>query len=274
MSMTTYDLSGRRRPTGRTWLALAVAAIAVLVLLGMIAVACNAVSPAVSPGGEPGALDGGATSSGPAGGDGSGGTPGPGGQDGGGEPGDGGSGENGSDGGGSDDGGGSGPQPVEPAAEDCVGYQAENLTVTASGGAWLLWDGSHRMKLFATEVDADRAAVEVRKWRQLCFIGRGNDRPDRSRYIVHYFNEPSGLPFGLAPATSDCISYDPPNLGVSEHAGSWWLLDGPAELLPLDNQADAERARLVAGGFTKLCFIGRGNDRPDPDRYILTYWQS
>jgi hypothetical protein len=267
---TTYDLSGRRRATTRTWLALGAAAAAVLVLLVMIAVACNPTSDR-----EPAALDtptpaptatadedagaGGApgdqqdSSSGAGAGDGSG--------------------DGSGDGPGGDGPGGDGPGPVDLAAKDCKPFDPEGLTTSTEGNDWALRSGATTMQLFASQLDAEDAMKIARNWRQMCFIGLGNDRPDPYRYIVHYWEEPSGLPFGLAPSKFDCISYDPPNLGISEHAGSWWLLDGPAELLPLDNRADAERAKLVASEFTQLCFVGLGNDRPDHDRYTMTYWR-
>jgi hypothetical protein len=48
---------------------------------------------------------------------------------------------------------------------------------------------------------------------------------------------------------------------------------GSEELTLHDTQADAARAKLVAGGFRQLCFIGRDNTRPDHYRYVMTYWR-
>jgi hypothetical protein len=171
--------------------------------------------------------------------------------------------------------------PAEPAAEDCVSYNPENLTVAASGDAWILRDGGHQMKLFDTQADAEDARRVARNWRQLCFIGRGSSGDDRYRHIVNYFAEPSGLPLGLAPATIECISYDPNDLdlysGPAEPAETdsdeWALYSGPVPLLFLANEPDAQRARLVASGYTRLCFVGAGNDRPDPYRYQMEWWR-
>jgi hypothetical protein len=176
------------------------------------------------------------------------------------------------------------PQPptvVEPAAEDCVSYNPSNLTVTASGDAWILRDGSHSMKLFDTQSDAEDGKKVARNWTKLCFIGRGNTRTDRYRYIITYFKSPSGLPLGPAPAF-DCISYNPATLSIYSGAAhpadptqdDWALYSGGTPLLFLASEPDALRAKLVAGANTRLCFIGQGNDRPDPARYAMEYWRA
>ncbi|WJK34935.1 hypothetical protein [Solwaraspora sp. WMMA2065] len=182
------------------------------------------------------------------------------------------------DGGGSGDGGDGGDggelePPVQPAAEDCVTYDPANLTIEQSGDAWRMRDGGHAIKLFATKTDAEDGVKVARNWTRLCFIGRGNDRADRHRYIITYFQGPSGLPFGPAPHF-DCITYDPAELAVHGPDGDGWGLRAAATpLLFLASAADAERARLVAAGNTRLCLIGHGNGQPDPSRYQLEYWR-
>jgi hypothetical protein len=175
------------------------------------------------------------------------------------------------------------PQPptsTEPAAEDCVSYNPANLTVAASGDAWVLRDGSHAMKLFDTQADAEDGKKVARNWTRLCFIGRGNTMDDRYRYIVTYWKTPSGLPLGPAP-TFDCISYNPAMLKIYSGAAhpadptqdDWALYAGGTPLLFLASERDALRAKLVAEGNTRLCLIGQGNDRPDPARYVMEYWR-
>ncbi|MDG4767299.1 hypothetical protein O7632_24870 [Solwaraspora sp. WMMD406] len=188
---------------------------------------------------------------------------------------------NGNSGDGSDDGGGSGdagdgggPEPeVTPAAEDCVTYDPANLTIEEYGDAWRMRDGGHAIKVFATKADAEDGVKVARNWTTLCFIGRGNDRADRYRYIVTYFTNPSGLPLGLAPRF-DCITYDPTTLAVYGPDGDGWgLRAGATPLLFLASAADAARARIVAAGNTRLCVIGHGNDQPDPSRFQLEHWR-
>lgn len=169
--------------------------------------------------------------------------------------------------------------PAEPAAEDCISYDPANLTVVASGATWTLRDGGHAIKVLATKSDADAARTVARLWTRLCFIGRGNDRTDRYRYIVTYWKSPSGLPLQLAPAL-DCISYDPTKLSVyfgSPHPADpdqndYALYSAGTPLLFLATEADALRAQLVAAGHTQVCVIGHGNALPNPARYYLHMW--
>ncbi len=176
------------------------------------------------------------------------------------------------------------PEPplvaAAPAPEDCVSYNPANLTVAALGDAWILKDGGHSLELFDTKSDADNALKVARNWKQNCFIGRDNDKPDRYRYIINYFKTPSGLPLGLAP-TLDCVTYNPAQLalysGVAHPADptqdEWALYSGPIPLLFLASEPDALRAKIVAEEHTKRCLIGHGNDRPDPARYLMYHWQ-
>jgi hypothetical protein len=128
------------------------------------------------------------------------------------------------------------------------------------------------MMVFDTKAHADDAVKVARKYTRSCYVGRGNTRPERSRYIVQYWEGPSGLPAGLAPAL-DCSGYNPATLAVnSAGASGWRLSDGTHEILLLDTAADAERAKIVAGGATKLCLIGASNSRLDWHRYTMEYW--
>ncbi len=185
----------------------------------------------------------------------------------------------GTDGGGTDggtDGGGGGTDgggDVAPSAVDCVGYNPSNLSVESAGAdGWLMVDGGHSLALFDTEADADDGVKVARNYTKSCFVGRGNHRPERSRYIVRYWAGPSGLPLGPAPAL-DCVGYNPSNLTVEEYGTAGWrLVDGGHSMLLLDTAADAERAKLVAAEHSKLCFIGRDNHRSDRYRYISEFW--
>nr|MDT0663494.1 hypothetical protein [Micromonospora sp. DSM 115978] len=168
------------------------------------------------------------------------------------------------------------PDPdVAPASEDCIGYAPEALAVEAVGDAWRVRSGGAALKLFDTKADAEDGVKVARRWRQMCFIGRGNDRPDRYRYIVTYWQQPSGLPLGLAPSFAHCVAYPKDELKVYGPGGDGWSLRaGAVPLLFLDTAADAERARLVAAGHRQLCHIGHGNDRPDPARYVTQHWRA
>jgi hypothetical protein len=184
--------------------------------------------------------------------------------------------EDGGDDAGGDSGTDAGPPPappVTPSAKDCVSYDPENLTVVSGGATgWYVRDGSHSMMVFDTQAHANDAVKVARNYTKSCYIGRGNDRADRSRYIHQYWEVPSGLPLGQAPAR-DCTKYDPTKLTVTQDGDDgWYLTDGSTQLMLLDTAADAERARLVAAGRTNLCLIGASNTRPDWYRYTMEYW--
>lgn len=250
-----------RPASGRTRLVAGAAPVVVFLLVGFVTVACSdqldsevsapghSASPTDTAGGDG---DGAASGSLGSSGDGTGGEPG----DGGADP-------------------GGGPEPVDPAPKDCVTYDPALLTVEALGEAWRLRSGSHAMKVFDTKAEAEDGLKVARNWSSLCFIGRGNDKADRYRFIINYWEEPSGLPFGPAPAF-DCTSYDPDDLEVSPAltGDSWVVRDGGLVVAALATEADAERARVVASEFSQRCFIGADNTREDRYRYIMDYWRS
>lgn len=71
---------------------------------------------------------------------------------------------------------------------DCIAYQTAGLrTVDEGATGWLLTDGGSRMVILDNEQDARNALILARSFRQQCFIGRDNTRPDRRAYIVQYW---------------------------------------------------------------------------------------
>lgn len=129
------------------------------------------------------------------------------------------------------------------------------------------------VRLCAPAPSSDPAPRRSYRRRQHDAHHDSTDRPDRDRYIVRYWKGVSGLPLGPAP-TLDCVGYDPNNLSVKSAGDDGWLLvDGGHQMLLLDTANDAERARMMASGYSKLCFIGRDNTRPNRHRYILEFWR-
>jgi hypothetical protein len=170
---------------------------------------------------------------------------------------------------------GMGPPPPAPgpvAAEDCLPYDRTRLSIRDEGaGGWLLTDGGSRMLMLDNEADAQRAMSLARRHTHHCFIGRGNHRPDRARYIVHYWR---GNPGAVPTSGDDCIGYNRATVGVFDRGALGWRLeDGASALVLYDNQADANRGLMVARAFSNLCFIGRGNSRPNRADYIVHYWR-
>lgn len=165
-------------------------------------------------------------------------------------------------------------RPLRPiAAEDCLPYDPRSLTIADEGAnGWLLTDGGSRMLMLDNQADAERALAVARAHTAHCFIGRGNSRPDRYQYVTHYWTGDSGL--GAPMSGEDCISYGPASVGIFDRGALGWRLeDGSSWLLLFDNQADGNRGLTVARTASRLCFIGRGNSRPDRQAYIVEYWR-
>jgi hypothetical protein len=128
------------------------------------------------------------------------------------------------------------------------------------------------MVLLDNKTDADAAKALAQGYTSHCFIGRNNSRPNRRDYIVEYWTGGSGQPGPIRP--EDCISYQTTALRiVNDSTTGWSLVAGKAQLLILDNQQDATNALALAKHFTKQCFIGRANTRPDRKAYIVQYWR-
>ncbi len=155
--------------------------------------------------------------------------------------------------------------------EDCLPYDPNSLTLVNEGATgWLLQgNGNEAMVIFDNQTDAQTALQLVRLYNKQCFIGRGNSRPNRSSYIVRYWIG-TGLP-GTAPSP-DCIPYDPHNLTINQISVGYQLVSGNSALLLLDNPTDAANAKVLAASYSRQCFIGRGNSRPNRLDYIMEYW--
>ena len=158
--------------------------------------------------------------------------------------------------------------------EDCLPYDPRKLRISHQGArGWLLTDGASLMLMLDNRADAGRAVALARRHTAHCFIGRGNTRPDRAAYITHYWTGISGIP-AIIPV-EDCVRYDPAHVAVFDRGAPGWRMEDGSHLLRLfDNEADARRGLMVAKAATgRLCFIGRGNSRPDRSEYIVEYWQ-
>jgi beta-lactam-binding protein with PASTA domain len=166
------------------------------------------------------------------------------------------------------------PMPIPPVpTDDCLGYNPRALRIVNEGArGWLLTDGQSRMLMLDNQEDAKKALALARRHTRHCFIGRGNQRPNRKDYIVEYWMGNSGTQTSLG--AEDCIAYNPSTLRiVDEGAQGWLLTDGRSRMLMLDNEEDARKALALAQNHTQQCFIGRNNQRPNRKDYIVEYWK-
>jgi hypothetical protein len=131
-------------------------------------------------------------------------------------------------------------------AQDCLIYNPLSLGIVDEGSSgWLLTNGVSRMHMFDNLEDAQRGWALTVGHTGHCFIGRGNDRPNREDYIVEYWAGASGIQIPIP--DEDCISYDKRGLRiVDEGANGWLLTDGRSRMLMLDNREAAERALDLA----------------------------
>lgn len=155
---------------------------------------------------------------------------------------------------------------------DCLPYRPANLRIVNEGASgWLLTDGSSRMLMLDNRLDAERALAVARQHNAHCFIGRDNNRPNRKDYIMEWWR---GGPGATAMPGDDCISYNTGSLRIeNEGANGWLLTDGSSRMVMLHDRSDAQQALTVARRFSRQCYIGRNNTRPNRKDYIVLYWR-
>ena len=158
---------------------------------------------------------------------------------------------------------------------DELPYNPNALRIVDEGAnGWLLTDGVSRMKMFDNKEDARNALRVARRYMRHGFIGRDNTRgAKRMDYIVEYWTGNSGLPWEPLTKT-DAIPYNPANV-VSEdlNAQGWRLKEGNHWMLLAHDMNDALAMLRVVERYSRMCFIGRGNTRPNRKSYIMTYWE-
>lgn len=157
---------------------------------------------------------------------------------------------------------------------DEIGYNPRTLRIVDEGArGWLLTDGRSRMKMFDNREDARNGMAVARRYTRQGFVGRDNPRTNRRDYITEYWAGNSGLPW--EPLTKvDCIPYNPNNVVAEDiDADGWSIKEGNQYMLRADDLNDALAILRIVERYTKLCFIGRSNSRPNRNNYIMTYWE-
>jgi hypothetical protein len=74
------------------------------------------------------------------------------------------------------------------------------------------------------------------------------------------------------PSPADCVTHNPATVAKQYAAGLWLVVDGSHSLMAFKQSSDADQGLALAKAFKKHCFIGRGNGKPEPYRYIMDYW--
>jgi hypothetical protein len=165
------------------------------------------------------------------------------------------------------------PGQVAGEAADCVNYDPAPLKVAADRNTgWVLTDGAANLLTLDNESDARKALALAGRYKSHCFLGRANSRPNRSDYVIEYWEAPTSAPTVID--AEDCVRYDRAALRIVEQGAQGFVLtDQRSRLLAADTQKDAQKAWDIAQKHAMLCFIGRGNRRVNQRDYIVQYWK-
>ena len=157
-------------------------------------------------------------------------------------------------------------------AADCVAYEPGALKVQHTGSAgWAVSDGKAPLLTLDTKDDAQRALALAQRWQSHCFLGRTNARPNRSEYVIEYWDAPTGAPTTIK--NEKCESYDRAGLKIVDRKERGFeLADGGRRLLLADGKRDAQKAWEIAQHRASICYIGRDNRRPNQRDYVVQYW--
>ena len=99
----------------------------------------------------------------------------------------------------------------------------------------------------------DKLLALAKRYRQVCFIGRGNYRDDKEAYIFEYWRNPSGINSPIPDSEDDCSSYDRNNLQVNDMGGGygWRVKDDDHVLQIFDNESTHATARSCSPSTTR-----------------------
>lgn len=163
---------------------------------------------------------------------------------------------------------------VDTYTVDEIPYDPCKLVVVNRGAlGWMLTDGRMSMRLFDNAEDARNGLRVARRHNRQCFVGRDNPRTNRMDYILEYWSGNSGLP--REPLTrTDGIPYQPANVKALDiDAQGWRIHEGDHWMLIAHDMNDALAMLRVAERHSRICFIGRNNQRPNRKNYIMTYFE-
>ena len=152
-----------------------------------------------------------------------------------------------------------------PTPEDCVAYNPDKVAVTYANGVYTVKDGT---KVVLTvpgqsgDNTGDKALALTQRFKKHCYLGRNNNREERNSYIFDYWRDSSGYKPTIADQEEDCSSYNRNNLTVEDMGNNdgWRVKDHDHVLHLFDNGKDANNGKLVLAKYSKICYIGTGDD--------------
>jgi len=159
--------------------------------------------------------------------------------------------------------------------QDCIPYDPSNVSAAANRNDATVSDitapvpgGPGLLAVADNPGDAANLVALFQRYSQVCYIGRNYG----ARFTLTYFKGPSGRPTTIAP--EDCVAYSAGAVqAVNQGASGWAVTSGSTQLFLLSNAFEAALASAVAAQASNECFIGRGNNRPNPYGFITEYWK-
>jgi hypothetical protein len=178
-------------------------------------------------------------------------------------------------GGGSGGGSSGGQAAAWPSPEDCISYNPNNLTKKYEAGVWTINDGGTQVMRLHGDPGGnvgDKGLALAKRFKSHCFIGRNNHRDEKYSYIFDYWRNSSGVNTTIPDQDEDCSSYNTSNISVDDMGdGAYRVKDHDHVLHGFDTKQDANNGKLVLSKYSKICFIGDGDDNGDEGQERVDY---
>jgi hypothetical protein len=151
-----------------------------------------------------------------------------------------------------------------PSPLDCISYNPNAITVNYAAGVWAVKESQNEIvRVYAGPSDnsGQKALALAKRYKQVCFIGRGNYRDDKDAYIFEYWRNPSGINTTIPDSEDDCSGYNRNNLDVNDMGGGdgWRVKDHDHVLQIFDHEADAKNGKIVLAKYNQICYIHSEN---------------
>ena len=161
--------------------------------------------------------------------------------------------------------------PAWPTPENCVTYNPANVTKVYEAGVHMIRDGGKevlRLTGGPADIVGQQGLALAKRYKKVCFLGRGNTREESNQYVFEYWRDSSGNNVSIP--DENCGDYDKGNLTVENMGGGdgWRVLDHNNPLQLFNNESDARNGKLVLAKYSKICRIGD----PDDNGVVVSYF--
>jgi hypothetical protein len=151
-----------------------------------------------------------------------------------------------------------------PSPLDCISYNPNAITVHYEAGVWAVTENQNEIvRVYGGPSDnnGQKALALAKRYRQVCFIGRGNNRDEKDAYIFEYWRNPSGNNAPIPDSEDDCSSYNRNNLDVNDMGSGegWRVKDHDHVLQIFDNENDAKNGKIVLAKYNQICTVHSEN---------------